>query len=244
MAAREGFQQHFARRLHYDLRLEIDGVLVSWAVTRGPSANPRDKRLAVRTEDHPLSYGSFEGVIPKPQYGGGTVVLWESCEYKTLNGPAAKGLAEGHIKFEAMGQRMRGAWALVRMKFEGKAENWLLVKDRDAYAEADDSLAGRYNTGVKSGLTAEQITTGMASLPATKAAAPKPRQGGPPEFIPPQLCDISNDIPEGDGKKAVKEIVGQLFDVVKDTIAGGKLADGRRSISRPSPSSSRTSPSA
>ena len=84
-------QQHFARRLHFDLRLEIDGVLTSWAVTRGPSANPKDKRLAVRTEDHPLSYGSFEGVIPKPEYGGGTVILWESCEYRTLNGPASKG---------------------------------------------------------------------------------------------------------------------------------------------------------
>jgi len=190
-------QQHFARRLHYDLRLEIDGVLVSWAVTRGPSANPKDKRLAVRTEDHPLSYGSFEGVIPKPQYGGGTVILWESCEYRTLNGPATKGLEEGHINFEAMGERMQGAWALVRMKFEGKAENWLLVKDRDAYAEADDSLASSYKTGVVSGRTAQEIEQGKSPAPA-KSTAAKSAKADPPAFVAPQLCAIAEDVPEGE----------------------------------------------
>ena len=159
-------QKHFARRTHFDLRLEIDGVLVSWAVTRGPSANPRNKRLAVRTEDHPLSYGTFEGLIPKPQYGGGTVILWEYGTYKPLNGPASKALADGQIKFEAFGQRLKGAWALVRMKqIEEKRENWLLIKERDEYAETDDSIALRFDDGVISGLTRDQLEKGLNLAP-------------------------------------------------------------------------------
>ena len=169
-------QHHLARRDHYDLRLEIDGVLASWAVTRGPSANPRDKRLAVRTEDHPLTYGDFEGEIPKGQYGGGTVILWEFATYSPINGDPAKALATGEIKFEAHGERMRGGWVLVRMKSHEKRENWLLIKERDAFSEADDSLTARFPGSVKG-----------------RARPPEP----PPTFQPPQLCESATAPPEG-----------------------------------------------
>ncbi|MDP8997900.1 MAG: DNA ligase D [Pseudomonadota bacterium] len=192
-------QLHFARRTHFDLRLEIDGVLVSWAVTRGPSANPRDKRLAVRTEDHPISYGSFEGLIPKPQYGGGTVILWESCNYRSLNGPASKGLIDGHIKFECDGKRMQGAWALVRMKSKEKSENWLLIKDRDAFAEADDSIASRFKTSVVSGLSRDELENVQPPNASKLIAKKKPSSNIPaPAFIAPQLCKVAEEPPAGD----------------------------------------------
>lgn len=128
-------QRHHARRLHYDFRLELDGVLKSWAVPKGPSLDPHDKRLAVRVEDHPLDYGSFEGDIPEHQYGAGHVVLWDRGEWEPQGDPAA-GLKKGHLAFELRGEKLEGRWALVRM---GKAdehgkENWLLIKEEDGAA--------------------------------------------------------------------------------------------------------------
>lgn len=155
-------QHHFATRDHYDLRLEVDGVLKSWAVTRGPSANPHDRRLAVRTEDHPLDYASFEGLIPKSQYGGGTVILWENTSYTPLNGDAGKAIDKGEIKFEAHGARMRGRWALVRMKAKEKQENWLLIKERDEFVEDDDGLVSRFPDSVKTERSREEIEQGKA----------------------------------------------------------------------------------
>ncbi|HEY8963534.1 MAG TPA: DNA ligase D [Alphaproteobacteria bacterium] len=130
-------QKHDATRLHYDFRLEMDGVLLSWAVTKGPSLNPSDKRLAVRTEDHPLSYGSFEGIIPKGQYGGGTVMLWDQGTWEPKGDPHA-GLKKGHLSFTLKGKRLHGAWGLIRMHTPDKRENWLLVKEKDA-----ESLTGK-----------------------------------------------------------------------------------------------------
>src|ERR1700726_3453255 len=112
-------QKHDATRLHYDLRLELDGVLLSWAVTKGPSLNPADKRLAVRTEDHPLSYGTFEGTIPEGQYGGGTVMLWDRGTWEPKGDPHA-GLKEGHLLFELQGRKLKGGWALIRMHGDSK----------------------------------------------------------------------------------------------------------------------------
>lgn len=172
-------QHHFARRDHYDLRLEIDGVLASWAVTRGPSANPRDKRLAVRSEDHPLSYGSFEGEILQGEYGGGQVVLWEYADYSPLNGDPAQALLKGEIKFEGHGERMRGGWVLVRMNTKEKRENWLLIKERDNFAEDDDSLTARFPGSVN------------AKLPRRRKPSP------PPAFQPPQLCESATEPPIG-----------------------------------------------
>src|ERR1700747_2665952 len=127
-------QKHAPTRLHYDFRLELDGVLLSWAVTKGPSLDPADKRLAVRTEDHPLAYGSFEGTIPKGEYGGGTVMLWDQGTWVPKGDPHA-GLQEGHLAFELLGQRLRGGWNMIRMHGDGKRENWLLIKEADEAAD-------------------------------------------------------------------------------------------------------------
>jgi len=133
-------QKHDARRLHYDFRLELDGVLKSWAVTRGPSLVPGEKRLAVAVEDHPLEYGSFEGTIPKGEYGGGAVMIWDRGAWTPI-GDAHKGLAKGHLEFELHGQKLRGRWHLVRMRKNPreKHDNWLLIKGDDEYARAEDA---------------------------------------------------------------------------------------------------------
>ncbi len=147
-------QKHDATRLHYDFRLELDGVLLSWAVTKGPSIDPADKRLAVRTEDHPLSYGSFEGTIPKGQYGGGTVMLWDTGSWEPVGDPHA-GLKKGHLSFILHGNRLKGRWDLVRMHGEGKRENWLLIKH-------DDEEAVRGDGGGLLNDTEFSVTTGRA----------------------------------------------------------------------------------
>src|ERR1700761_7847563 len=134
-------QKHDATRLHWDLRLELDGVLKSWAVTRGPSLDPDDKRLAVRTEDHPLSYATFEGTIPKGEYGGGTVMLWDRGTWTPAPGKdPRKTLKEGHLHFTLHGERMKGDWLMIRLKPRGKEkhENWLLRKLDDAEAGGTD----------------------------------------------------------------------------------------------------------
>ena len=128
-------QKHDATRLHYDFRLELDGVLLSWAVTKGPSLDPADKRLAVRTEDHPFAYGTFEGTIPKGEYGGGTVMLWDRGTWAPKGDPHA-GLKKGHLAFELHGERLKGGWNLIRMRGDEKRENWLLIKEADRGAHA------------------------------------------------------------------------------------------------------------
>ena len=125
-------QHHLARNDHYDLRLEWEGVALSWAVPKGPSFSTADKRLAMRVEDHPLDYMRFEGVIPKGEYGGGTVMLWDEGEWSP-NNDFGKGLEEGSLKFCLAGERLKGNWALVRMKNGGEGgEAWLLIKERTA----------------------------------------------------------------------------------------------------------------
>jgi bifunctional non-homologous end joining protein LigD len=165
-------QKHDATRLHYDLRLELDGVFKSWAVTRGPSLDPHDKRLAVEVEDHPLDYGDFEGTIPKGQYGGGTVQLWDrgywECEGK--NSPE-QALAKGELKFALDGQRLKGSWVLVRMKSDrlgGKRNNWLLIKHHDGNARDGhgDAILEK-DRSVASGRT-------MTAIAAGKGKGPKP----------------------------------------------------------------------
>ena len=137
-------QKHDATRLHYDLRLEFDGVFKSWAVTQGPSLDPHDKRLAVEVEDHPLDYGDFEGTIPEGQYGGGTVQLWDRGYWESDD--PERGFKKGDLKFTLHGDKLHGSWVLVRMKgdrYGGKRTNWLLIKHRDEFAkegEANDIL--------------------------------------------------------------------------------------------------------
>ena len=144
-------QKHAATRLHYDFRLEWGGVLLSWAVTKGPSADPGEKRLAVRTEDHPTSYADFEGTIPKGEYGGGTVMLWDQGTWQP-DGDPDEGLRSGKLSFALQGSRMKGGWALIRMRGMHKRENWLLIKERDAHARRDaDELTGGAQTSIVTG---------------------------------------------------------------------------------------------
>lgn len=128
-------QKHAARRLHYDLRLQLDGVMKSWAVTRGPSLVPGEKRLAVQVEDHPIEYNKFEGTIPQGEYGGGTVMVWDRGRW-TPEGDPEKGLAKGHLSFELKGEKLHGGWYLVRMRRRpGESrDNWLLIKQQDGAA--------------------------------------------------------------------------------------------------------------
>ena len=138
-------QKHAATRLHYDFRLELDGVFKSWAVTRGPSLDPHDKRLAVEVEDHPLAYGDFEGTIPKGEYGGGTVMVWDRGYWVPADGLSPqRGLSAGNLKFTLEGEKLAGGWALVRLRHDrdgGKRNNWLLIKHRDEAARDGDGDA-------------------------------------------------------------------------------------------------------
>ena len=146
--------KHAARRLHYDLRLEVDGVLRSWAVPKGPSFDPRDKRLAVLVEDHPLEYGAFEGMIPKGNYGAGAVIVWDRGRWTPIGDPT-EGMEQGKLLFELQGVKLRGVWTLVKLK---KGENeWLLIKERDGYAGPDRAVS---EESVLSGLTVEDLETG------------------------------------------------------------------------------------
>ncbi|WP_206242927.1 DNA ligase D [Novosphingobium terrae] len=212
-------QKHDATRLHWDFRLEVDGVLKSWAVTRGPSVDPADKRLAVRTEDHPMSYAHFEGNIPKGEYGGGTVMLWDQGHWAPVEGKSAKDIEAGHLHFHLFGERMNGEWLLVRMKPRGKEkrENWLLRKVQDAHAGQGDMLVERNLISVLTARSMAQIaadTGGTQSLAGKKgkafaqvmqqaethnrkkAKAPTLHKVlGPPVFEPVQLATLVDSVP-------------------------------------------------
>src|SRR6185295_14763669 len=131
-------QKHASRNLHYDFRLELDGVLKSWAVPKGPSLDPSVKRLAVHVEDHPVEYGDFEGIIPKGEYGGGTVMLWDHGLWEPLGDPH-KAYQKGHLRFALHGEKLHGGWHLVRSRRgeEGEKEQWLLFKDDDDVARPE-----------------------------------------------------------------------------------------------------------
>lgn len=164
-------QKHDATRLHYDLRLELDGVFKSWAVTKGPSLDPHDKRLAVEVEDHPLDYGDFEGTIPKGQYGGGTVMLWDRGYWEPEGSKTPEeALAKGDFKFVLEGERLHGSFVLVRMKHDrdgGKRTNWLLIKHRDKFAvdAHGEAVLAENDTSVASGRKMEAITSGKGRKP-------------------------------------------------------------------------------
>src|SRR3989475_722481 len=157
---------HAARRLHWDLRLEMDGVLRSWAVPKGPSPNRADKRLAVHVEDHPLEYGDFEGIIPEGNYGAGAVIVWDRGRWVPLEDPV-EGMKEGKLLFELQGYKLKGKWTLVKLK-KGEKE-WLLIKEKDAYVSADSALP---RESVLSGLTVEELKAGKdRAAPVLKALA-------------------------------------------------------------------------
>jgi bifunctional non-homologous end joining protein LigD len=164
-------QRHDATRLHYDFRLELDGVFKSWAVTKGPSLDPTVKRLAIEVEDHPLDYGDFEGTIPGGQYGGGTVQLWDRGYWRPEGDPHA-GLEKGDLKFSLEGERLHGSWVLVRMRWDRKGrgggkKNWLLIKHRDRAArEGDDDALLEDPRSIASGRTLKEIAGGKGHAPS------------------------------------------------------------------------------
>jgi bifunctional non-homologous end joining protein LigD len=226
VAARAGrsfvIQKHGARRLHYDFRLEWDGTLKSWAVPKGPSLDPGDKRLAVRVEDHPLEYGGFEGVIPKGEYGAGPVIIWDRGTWQP-DGDPAKADAKGHLNFTMQGEKMRGAWSLVRIgggrygaRDSSSKQNWLLIKRSDAAARRGNGelLITRKPNSVESGRSLDDVRSGKgktriwhsnrAKNGGEAAAAPRPRRaavkhGAVPAFVPPQLATRVAKPPGGAG---------------------------------------------
>ena len=181
-------QKHAARRLHYDLRLELDGVFKSWAVTRGPSLDPADKRLAVEVEDHPLDYGDFEGTIPQGQYGGGTVQIWDRGYWEPqVKGSPQRALAAGELKLTFAGERLRGSWVLVRLRNSrsGKRPSWLLIKHRDEFACTGDGLLRDDDRSVASGRTMAQIAAGRGRGPKAFMTASRSagRGSGRPDAV-------------------------------------------------------------
>jgi len=201
-------QKHAATRLHYDFRLEHDGVLWSWAVTRGPSLDPHEKRLAVHVEDHPVDYASFEGTIPKGEYGGGSVIVWDEGRW-IPEGDPAKAMKKGHINFELEGHKLNGRWHLVRLKPRPgeKRDNWLLIKSDDAAARPGTDILEDEPKSVKSGLTIEEVGAGKAA----KGQKPKVWHSNKPadgktkaaqakrlEFIEPQLATLEKSTPAGE----------------------------------------------
>ena len=215
-------QKHAARRLHFDLRLEHEGVLLSWAIARGPSLDPAEKRLAVRTEDHPLDYATFEGTIPKGEYGGGTVMLWDRGTWAP-EGDVDDGLRRGKLSFRLEGQRISGGFALVRLKprkgerIADARENWILVKERDDPMPDDPDPVENHDTSVASGRTMSEIaadvphggvrwTGGSAGRAPARGTVrgrsstgrvPRRSQAGTPRFIPPQLATLVEAPPAG-----------------------------------------------
>ncbi len=202
-------QKHAASRLHYDLRLELDGVFKSWAVTKGPSIDPADKRLAVEVEDHPLDYGDFEGTIPQGKYGGGTVQLWDRGFWCPTGSKSAEaGLKNGELKFTLDGKRLQGGWVLVRMKgnrFGGKRTNWLLIKYRDSFVRPGEAQALiDLDRSVASGRSMAQIAAGKGKPPKPFMLAAASLKADAvwqtlPNFIAPQLCKLVDRPPAAPG---------------------------------------------
>ncbi len=219
VAADEGYRfvihKHSATADHYDLRLELDGVLKSWAVPKGPSLNPADKRYAAQTEDHPIEYIDFEGVIPEGEYGGGPMIVWDTGTFAPMNDPN-EGLAKGDFKFRLWGDKLRGGWVLIRMKPKaGEANtNWLFVKEKDTGVDTKTDILATRPESVKSGLTIEQLLAAdrkaKKAASAPKAAPAKPAATSPaklkgavkapmPKAMKPQLASQQDDPPSGEG---------------------------------------------
>jgi bifunctional non-homologous end joining protein LigD len=202
-------QKHDASRLHYDFRLELDGVLKSWAVPKGPSLDPDEKRLAMRTEDHPLDYGSFEGAIPKGEYGGGTVMLWDQGRWiPEPSKDPRKTIEEGHLHFTLEGERMKGEWVMFRLnpRRGEKGEPWMLKKVTDDFADAADgeALVDNNVTSVTTGRTMAEIASGVDVWRSNRGGqkggrGKKAASKAPPPFQQPQLATLVDDVPTGSG---------------------------------------------
>ena len=229
-------QRHAATRLHYDFRIEIDGVLKSWAVTKAPSRDPAVKRLAVEVEDHPLDYGTFEGTIPSGNYGAGTVQLWDRGTWRPQSPDTlTKDWARGSIKMCLEGERLQGGWALVRLKSDrgkpSKRNNWLLIKEKDEHAVPGEGDANmEIDASVASGLSLAEIAEGKKQWTSSKPVArkgpakPKPSKAEasvakPHAFLPIQLCKVADHPPGGAGWAHEIKFDGYRIQV---SVGGGK----------------------
>ncbi len=200
-------QKHDASRLHWDFRLELDGVLKSWAVPKGPSLDPGENRLAMRTEDHPLDYGDFEGTIPKGEYGGGTVMLWDQGRWiPDPRKDPKKTIEEGHLHFTLEGDRMKGEWVMFRLKPKPgeRAEPWMLKKVTDDYADPSDgdALVDNCVTSLTTGRTMAEIAVGKDVWRSNRGGqkggrAKKTAAKAPPAFVEPQLATLVDEVPTG-----------------------------------------------
>lgn len=199
-------QKHAARQLHYDFRLELDGVLLSWAIPKGPCLDPSVKRLAIHVEDHPVDYGSFEGIIPQGEYGGGTVMLWDKGQWQCLDKDAQKALEKGHLHFILQGEKLGGQWDLIRFKPEDKA--WFLIKHKDDYtraladyditAEEPDSVLSRQSLAeIKDYYQAVWSKKGRVAVKSPVQKLPLP-EAPLPEKLSPQLAVLTTKPPSGD----------------------------------------------
>lgn len=208
-------QKHDATRLHYDLRLEFDGVFKSWAVTKGPSLDPHDKRLAVEVEDHPLDYGDFEGTIPEREYGGGTVLLWDRGYWESDD--PEKGFKKGDLKFTLHGDKLHGSWVLVRMRHDrtgGKRTNWLLIKHRDEYArEGKANKILEEDQSVASGRSMDQIASGKGKAPKPFMTAKTTRARADAVWHSNRGDDVISYVPPAG------ELKGKAVDAIPDFVA-------------------------
>jgi bifunctional non-homologous end joining protein LigD len=198
-------QRHDATRLHYDFRLEMDGTLKSWAVPKGPSLEPLSKNLAVHVEDHPVAYGSFEGNIPKGEYGGGSVMLWDRGTFELLgDAPGATQIERGDLKFRLHGEKLKGEFALIQMRSRGKGNEWLIIKKKDAEAKPGWNIED-YARSVLTGRTQQEIAENLAAVrqsPITNHRSPSTIRGAVkapmPRAISPMLATLTNKPPTGD----------------------------------------------
>ena len=211
--------KHWATRLHYDFRLELDGALKSWAVPKGPSFDPKDKRMAVQVEDHPLSYASFEGTIPPKQYGAGKVIVWDEGSWVPI-GDAREGLRDGNLKFELRGHKMHGRWVLVRMKGRGESKQpWLLIKEKDGFARpsSEFSVVDAAPDSVKT--AAPAVAASRSPRPGRDTRLPG-AAAEPPERFAPQLATLA-DAPPTDPGAWLYEIKFDGYRLLARIAAGG-----------------------
>jgi len=175
-------QKHRATNLHYDFRLEHNGVLLSWAVPKGPSLDPSVKRLAMQVEDHPLDYGGFEGVIPEGEYGGGTVMVWDNGEWTPESPDVDLALQKGDLKFTLHGKKLKGSWVLVRTRgFGGSDKSWLLIKHRDEFASTEDILTEKPRSVLTKRLLAQIAKDGGGDVTKAATGDPAPASASTPK---------------------------------------------------------------